>query len=193
MATHSSILALEIPWTEEPGGIQFTGSQRVRHDLVNNTCTQIYRSFFQFIAHSPLFYTSPHPKIIIWIPVSHLVNHWITAFKWNHLHTWNNNNWSLACSLESESVSCSVMSHSLKPLDCQGLLSMVFSRQDCCSGLSFPSPGDLPGPGTEPVAPVSPALQGNSLPVPLIIFFSLISNCSFLWLYITVFHFKSKR
>ena len=34
MATHSSILAWEIPWTEEPGGLQFLGSQRVRHDLV---------------------------------------------------------------------------------------------------------------------------------------------------------------
>ena len=34
MATHSSILAQEIPWTEEPGELQSTGSQRVRHDLV---------------------------------------------------------------------------------------------------------------------------------------------------------------
>ena len=33
MATHSSILAWEIPWTEEPGGLQSMGSQRVRHDL----------------------------------------------------------------------------------------------------------------------------------------------------------------
>ena len=32
MATHSSILALRIPWTEEPGGLQSTGSQRVGHD-----------------------------------------------------------------------------------------------------------------------------------------------------------------
>ena len=32
MATHSSILALRIPWTEEPGGLQFMGSHRVRHD-----------------------------------------------------------------------------------------------------------------------------------------------------------------
>ena len=32
MATHSSILALEVPWTEEPGGLQSMGSQRVRHD-----------------------------------------------------------------------------------------------------------------------------------------------------------------
>ena len=32
MATHSSILAWEIPWMEEPGGLQYKGSQRVRHD-----------------------------------------------------------------------------------------------------------------------------------------------------------------
>ena len=32
MATHSSILTWEIPWTEEPGGLQPTGSQRVGHD-----------------------------------------------------------------------------------------------------------------------------------------------------------------
>ena len=32
MATHSSILAWEIPWTGEPGGLQSMGSQRVGHD-----------------------------------------------------------------------------------------------------------------------------------------------------------------
>ena len=32
MATHSSILAWKIPWTEDPGRLQSTGSQRVRHD-----------------------------------------------------------------------------------------------------------------------------------------------------------------
>ena len=32
MATHSSILAWTIPWTEEPGGLQSLGSQRVGHD-----------------------------------------------------------------------------------------------------------------------------------------------------------------
>ena len=31
MATCSSILAWSIPWTEEPGGLQFIGAQRVRH------------------------------------------------------------------------------------------------------------------------------------------------------------------
>ena len=33
MATHSSILAWRIPWTEESGGLQSMGLQRVRHDL----------------------------------------------------------------------------------------------------------------------------------------------------------------
>jgi len=32
MATHASILAWRIPWTEEPGGVQSIGSQRVGHD-----------------------------------------------------------------------------------------------------------------------------------------------------------------
>ena len=32
MVTHSSILALEVPWTEEPGGLQTMVPQRVRHD-----------------------------------------------------------------------------------------------------------------------------------------------------------------
>ena len=32
MATHSSILAWRIPWTEEPDGLQSMGSQRVRHN-----------------------------------------------------------------------------------------------------------------------------------------------------------------
>ena len=34
MAIHSSIPAWRISWTEEPGRLQSTGSQRVRHDLV---------------------------------------------------------------------------------------------------------------------------------------------------------------
>ena len=37
MAPHSSILAGRISWTEEPGGLQSMGSQRVRHDEVSET------------------------------------------------------------------------------------------------------------------------------------------------------------
>ena len=42
-ATHSSILAWEIPWTEEPDGLQSRGSQRVGHDLM--TKEQLYYFF----------------------------------------------------------------------------------------------------------------------------------------------------
>ena len=44
----------------------------------------------------------------------------------------------------------------------QAPLSMGFSRQEYWSGLPFPSPGDLPDPGIEPISPV---LQADSLPV----------------------------
>ena len=44
----------------------------------------------------------------------------------------------------------------------QAPLSMRFSGQECWSGLLFPSPGDLPDPGSEHV---SPALQADSLPL----------------------------
>ena len=44
---------------------------------------------------------------------------------------------------------------------CQAPLSMGFPRQEYCSGLPFPSPGDLSDPGIEPAAPVSPALAGR--------------------------------
>ena len=40
MATHSRILAWRILWTEEPGGLQSMGSQRVRHDT-HRTCAYL--------------------------------------------------------------------------------------------------------------------------------------------------------
>ena len=48
MATHSSILARRIPWTEEPGRLEFMGSQRVGHDYVTNTHTHTH-THTQFI------------------------------------------------------------------------------------------------------------------------------------------------
>ena len=41
-ATHSSVLAWKSPWTEEPGGLQFVGSQRVEHDWSDLACTQAH-------------------------------------------------------------------------------------------------------------------------------------------------------
>ena len=47
---------------------------------------------------------------------------------------------------------------------CQAPLSMGFSRQEYWSGLPFPSPGDLPNPGTEPTSPALPGGFSNTEP-----------------------------
>ena len=41
MATHSSVLAGKIPWTEGPGGLQSVGSQRVGQDLATKLPTNL--------------------------------------------------------------------------------------------------------------------------------------------------------
>ena len=62
MATHSSILAWRIPWTEEPGGLQPVWSQRVEQDWATNTFT---------------FFTETVVLIDTWVEVRHspLENH----------------------------------------------------------------------------------------------------------------------
>ena len=49
----------------------------------------------------------------------------------------------------------------------QAPMSMGFFGQEYWSGLPFPSPVDLPNPGTEPTSPVFPELQVDSLPIEL--------------------------
>ena len=49
MATHSSTLVWKISWTEEPGRLQSTGSQRVRHDF---TFTFIYIYIYYIYTHT---------------------------------------------------------------------------------------------------------------------------------------------
>ena len=63
MATHSSILAWKIPWTERPGGLQSMGSQRVGHDWASNTHIhrELWRALCLFKMHKYLsneIYTS---------------------------------------------------------------------------------------------------------------------------------------
>ena len=57
IAIHYSILALRIPWTEKPGGLQFMESQRIGHDWVNNTftfCFIDYVKAFECVDHNIL-------------------------------------------------------------------------------------------------------------------------------------------
>ena len=48
MATHSNILAWEIPWTEEPSGLQSIGLHRVGHDWSNLAYNQERYAFFPY-------------------------------------------------------------------------------------------------------------------------------------------------
>ena len=49
MATHSGVLAWEIPWTEEPGGLQSMGFQRVRHDQAHTQTHALYYVSLKYI------------------------------------------------------------------------------------------------------------------------------------------------
>ena len=46
MAPHSSILAWNVPWTEEPGGLQSMGSQKSQTRLATNNYLKVYPAFF---------------------------------------------------------------------------------------------------------------------------------------------------
>ena len=54
MAIHSSTIAWKIPWTEEPGGLQSTGLQRVRHDGAHTAHTHLQHSDLRLGELSPL-------------------------------------------------------------------------------------------------------------------------------------------
>ena len=57
MATHSSILAWRIPWTEEPGRLQSVGSQRVGYDWATFTYSLMYRHLYvPFMCFSHIVY-----------------------------------------------------------------------------------------------------------------------------------------
>ena len=55
MAIHCSILAWEIPWREEPGGLQSMGSQRVRHDGVrlSNMAASVHKGRAKQVRQGP--------------------------------------------------------------------------------------------------------------------------------------------
>ena len=60
---------------------------------------------------------------------------------------------------------CLALSATPWTIACQAPLSMGFPRQEYWSGLSLPSPEDLPKPGIKPVSPTSPILQADPLPL----------------------------
>ena len=76
MVTHSSILAWRILWTEEPGRLRSTGSQRVRHDWGTNFQFQGYRFSSLFLNSFVITHNSfplPLPSPSNWLMLSHLL------------------------------------------------------------------------------------------------------------------------
>ena len=59
IATHSSILAWDIPWIEQPGGLQSIGSQRVGHDLSDLACTHTKRDLAFPLNHREVILECP--------------------------------------------------------------------------------------------------------------------------------------
>ena len=121
MATHSSILAWRIPWSEEPSGLQ--------HGVAKQGC--------KGLDMTERLTLSLHIGIRIYTHIC--------------IYTFN-----AVC----------VLSHSVMfdswTVALQVPPSVGFSKQEYWSGLPFPSPGDLPNPGIEPM---SPAFQVDSLPL----------------------------
>ena len=60
MTIHSRILAWRAPWTEEPGGLQSMGSQRVRHDWAPNTFTSQMYSLQAFLGNITIWQVFRH-------------------------------------------------------------------------------------------------------------------------------------
>ena len=101
MATHSNILFWRIPWAEEPDGLQFMGSQRVRHDWVTNTtwpnhlCVNYMKEWSEVVQScptlcDPLDYMLPgssvhwifQARVLEWVAISLIqFSHHVLNFK----------------------------------------------------------------------------------------------------------------
>ena len=133
MATHSSILAQRIPWTEEPGGLQSMGSRRVRQDWAtkqqNTTSLSLILLILSASSFAEIEFTnlSPSPGWKLLAVLSWFIHVHLLVTPWTVAH--------------------------------QAPLSMGFSRQEYWSGLPCPPPGDLP---SQRIEPMSPALQADS-------------------------------
>ena len=80
MATHSSVLAWRIPWTEKPGRLQSMGSHRVRHDssdLAAAAAEGVYVKYFpfQFLDSKKRLSSLQPPRDLSIIPPTHILKH----------------------------------------------------------------------------------------------------------------------
>ena len=154
MATHSSVLAWRIPGTGEPGGLLPVGLHRVRHDWSDLAAAAAAAAWTKHLLASIVtivdsvrnysmgvkinkykFYARKDIyEVLKYIPK--YLSEWVKLLSHVQLFVIP---WTVAY---------------------QAPPSMEFSRQKYWSGLTFPSPGDLPDPGIEPS---SPMLQADAL------------------------------
>ena len=181
MTTHSSVLALRIPGTGEPGGLQSMGSHRVRHDW--SDLAELDLNCNALLQKDPQMQWPVYDRSLF---LSHievqktLSQNWQAHVPQNPRGPWLQDQ----RSLHSISIFLHVNKHKKKsgvlslriwpssymhctcsvtklcptlcdPMDCSppNPQSMWFLRQKYRSGLPFPSPGDFSHPGIEPVSP----------------------------------------
>ena len=82
MATHASILAWEIPWTEERGRLQSMASQRARHGWA--TEHHLRKHFFFFLAYLDFLPTHLLPGVSLSLSLS--LSFYLFLVIWNHFH-----------------------------------------------------------------------------------------------------------
>ena len=134
MASYSCILDWKIPWIEEPGGLMFMGSQRIRHNWSHLAPTSVKRG------------QDTDKKVIIGLAKKISLKTRSRTFTCGYM---------LSC------VSHVWLCVTQWTIACQAPLLMRFSRQKYWSGLPCPSPGDLPNWGIKPTSPMFPVLAGR--------------------------------
>ena len=162
MATYSSILAWRIPWMEEIGRLQSTGSQRVGHDLgtkpppplmSGSKTTDIY------------FLEAGKSQIKMWAGLvsseASLLGLQTAAFPTDCLLSLHVGVLSFSYCVYAKLLSCVRLFATPWTVAHQPPLSMGFPRPKWLSGLSFPTPRYVPDPGIKPASPVTPALAGR--------------------------------
>ena len=132
MATHAGILAWRIPWTEEPGGLQSMGSQRIRPNWAYacmDSCPKMDWEHFGRHGDSSYGHQSSSAKGR-WCPGPECFQYTASPIRSNYrIRT---HRWAWALEFSSVQFSCSVMSDSLQPHELQ------HARPPCPS----PTPGE---------------------------------------------------
>ena len=140
MATHSSVLAWRIPGTGEPGELPFMGSHRVGHDWGDLAAAAAKDGKRVDLMLCVLITNNEAEGENFW--------KWWIDF-WPGLW-WQFHGYIVVCCLVTKL--CLTLYDFIAH---QAPLSMGFPRQEYWSGLPFPSAGDLPDPGIEPMSPAS--------------------------------------